>query len=110
MYKQILSLFAIIALSAVIVFFMLQSKQALEYLVSAHEWVANLLKEVFSGGNAGNISRNLVALLAIPMIAGLVPSLIFWLMRKRWFPYFMDIVWIVWLVQAGALIITASAA
>ncbi len=108
MYKQILSLFAIIGLSALIVFFMPQAKHVLEFLVAAHSHVTTMLGDVFSGGHAGNIARSLVALLAIPLIAGLLPSLIYFLIRKHWFPYFMEIVWVIWLIQAGALIIVAT--
>jgi len=109
MYKQILSLFLIIALSALIVMFMPQAKAALQVLVSAHSYVSNLLTEVFSGGNAGSIARGLVALLAIPLIVGLLPSLVYFLVKKSWCPVFMEIVWVIWLVQAGALIMTSVA-
>jgi hypothetical protein len=109
MYKQILSLFAVIALSAVVVMFMPQSKAFLQYLISAYNWVSQTLSDVFAGGSAGKISRDLVALLVIPFIAGIVPSIIYFLVRKSWCPYFMNIVWVVWLVQAGALIMTLTA-
>ena len=110
MYKQILSLVLIIALSAVVVVFMPQTKQVLEFLLSMHTHVSSMLTEVFSGGNAGNIARGLVALLAVPVIIGLVPSLIYFLVRKKWCPYFMEIVWIIWLVQVGALVMSATGA
>src|SRR3990167_9777831 len=109
MYKQVLSLLVIIALSAAVVVFMPQAKQALEWLVSAHSYVSELLKVLFSDSNAGNIARGLVALLAIPVVAGLIPSLLYFLIRKSWCPCFMQIVWLVWLLQAGALIITSAA-
>jgi hypothetical protein len=109
MYKQILSLLLIIALTAVVIVFMPQSKHVLEFLVSLHTYASNLLSDVFSGGNAGNIARGMVAMLAIPVLVGLVPSLLFFLVRKRWCPYFMEIVWILWLLQAGALIMTSGA-
>lgn len=108
MYKQTVSLFVLIGLSAAVVVFMPQSKSALDALLSAHAWVSQLLTEVFSGGNAGNIARGLVALIAIPFIVGLIPALIFWLIRKSWMSCFMEIVWVVWLLQAGALIATFS--
>ncbi len=105
MYKQILSFFVIVALSAAVVVFMPQAKLIVAFLVDAHGHVSNILGDVFSGGNAGNIARGLVALIAIPFLAGLIPSLIYFLVRKHWCPYFMEIVWMVWLLQAGALIV-----
>lgn len=110
MYKQILSLLLIIALSAAVVMFMPQAKACLEMLASAHAFVADLLGDVFAGGNAGNIARGILALLAIPFLTGFIPSLLYFLIKKSWCPCFMEIVWIIWLLQAGALIMTSSAA
>lgn len=109
MYKQILSLLLIIILSALVVVFKSEAKTALQLLVSAHSYVSDLLTDVFSGGNAGNIARGLLALLAIPFLAGLLPSLVYFLVKKSWCPCFMEIVWIIWLLQAGALIMTSAA-
>jgi len=104
MIKQILSFLTVIALSALVVLFMPQAQQAVQLLVSAHDWVAEVLTNVFNGGNAGNIARELVALISIPLLAGLIPALFFFLIRKRWLGCFLEIVWIVWLLQAGALV------
>jgi hypothetical protein len=60
---------------------------------------------VFSGSQAGSIPKNLIALLSLPLLVGLVPAIIYWMVRRHWFPYFMQIVWVVWLIQAGALIV-----
>jgi len=99
---------AIIALSAAIILFMSHAQHSVEWLMKAHAWMAQLLTDVFSRGQAGNLSRGLIALLSIPLLAGLIPAFIYWLLRRHWFPYFMQIVWIVWLVQAGALLMTSQ--
>ncbi len=104
MIKQILSFFTVIALSALVVLFMPQAQQAVQMLVSAHDWVAEVLTNVFNGGNVGNIARELTALISIPLVAGLVPALFYFLIRKRWLGCFMEIIWIVWLLQTGALV------
>jgi hypothetical protein len=82
----------------------------LEALLSGHDWVANALKEVFSGGQAGNISRELIASLTIPVLIALIPAGFYWLAKRHWFPYFMTIVWIVWLIQTSALVIQLKTA
>lgn len=105
MFKQIISFFVVIALSAAVVFFMPEAQKVVHALVSAHSWVSEILTSVFNGGHAGSIARELVALLAIPLIAGLIPGILFFLLRKYWLPCFMEIVWIVWLLQAGALLV-----
>jgi hypothetical protein len=99
---------AILVLSALVVLFMPQTEMVVQALLTAHEWVANLLTNVFSSGEAGNIARSLIALLSIPLVAGLVPALVYWIVRKHWLPCFMEIMWVVWLVQAGALAIATK--
>lgn len=101
---------ALLAISVVIVLTMSYAQQAVQWLLVAHDWVSQLLTDVFSGGQAGNIMRGLMALLAIPVFAGLVPTLAYWAIRRHWFPYFMEVVWIVWLVQIGALMVYKAAA
>ena len=106
MLKQII---ALIALSVAIVLSMSYAQEGLQFLLSAHDWISQLLTDVFSGGQAGNIARGLIALLSVPVLAGLIPTVIYWAVRRHWFPYFMEIVWVIWLIQAGALIIMYKA-
>ena len=101
MIKQIV---AIIALSVAIVLSMSYAQQAVQQLLNAHEWISQVLMDVFSGGQTGNLLRGTIALLSVPVIVGLVPALAYWIVKRHWFPYFMQIVWVIWLVQAGALI------
>ena len=101
MIKKII---ALIIVSVALVFFMPYAHQGVEYLVNAHDSIADLLTSVFSGGQTGNLVRAFIALLCIPLIVGLIPAIIFWMVKRRWMPGFMDIIWIVWLIQAGALV------
>jgi len=100
---------ALIILSAAIILSMSYAQQGLQLLLNSHEWVSRLLTEVFSAGQYGNLIRGLIALLSIPIIAGFIPTIVYWIVRRHWFPYFMEIVWVVWLVQAGALIMMYKA-
>lgn len=104
MFKHVL---ALIILSVAVTLFMTYTQQAVELLLTVHEWVSQLLSDVFSSGNAGSIARGLIALLSVPLIIGLIPALIYYAIRRDFFPYFMEIVWIVWLIQAGALVVKA---
>jgi hypothetical protein len=106
MLKQVI---ALIGLSIAIVLSMSYAALGIHWLLLAHDWISQLLTDVFSGGQAGNIMRGLIALLSIPIIIGLIPTVIYWVLRRHWFPYFMEIVWIIWLVQAGALIVMYKA-
>lgn len=109
MYKQTFSLIALVLLSAVVIVFMPYVQQGVQLLVSAHDAISELLTEIFSGGHAGSIARGLVALVSVPVLLGLIPAALYLVMRKHWFPYFMEVVWVIWLIQAGALIIIYTA-
>ncbi|MBV9576509.1 MAG: hypothetical protein JO149_07785 [Gammaproteobacteria bacterium] len=102
MLKQII---ALIVLSIAISLSMSHIQHGLQFLIDAHDWISHALMDVFSGGQAGNLLRDLITLLSIPIFIGLIPAIIYWLVKRHRFPYFMEIVWIVWLVQAGALVI-----
>lgn len=95
---------AIILFSTLIILSMTYAQQAIQLLIYAHDWVSELLTDVFSIGYAGNLARGLIALLTIPILIGLLPAAFYWLVRRHWFPYFMEIVWIIWLIQIGALL------
>lgn len=102
---MIKELIAIIVLSALTVLGMPYIQQVLAWLVEGHAWISQSLMQVFSGGEVGSVLREMIALLVIPVLAGLVPSLIYWAVKRSWLPCFMYIVWIVWLIQASAVII-----
>lgn len=101
---------ALITFSVVVTLTMSYAHQVIQLLVGAHAWVSQILTTVFSGGPAGSLAKGLIALLSIPLLAGLVPAISYWMVRRHWFPYFMEIVWIVWFIQAGALIVLYKAA
>jgi len=104
--KQII---AIIVLSVFVLLSISYAHQGLQLVISLHEWIADILTEVFSGGTIGTLLRNLIALIGVPAIIGLLPAGVYWIVKRRWFPYFMEIVWIVWLIQVGALIMMYKA-
>ncbi|MES2217457.1 MAG: hypothetical protein V4501_03500 [Pseudomonadota bacterium] len=101
---------AIILLAVIIILTTPYVHSALEALVAGHNWIVDALKEVFSGGTAGNLLKQLIAALTIPILVALVPAGFYWLARRSWFPYFMLIVWVVWLIQTSALVMAYKAA
>lgn len=109
MLKSILSLAVLISLSIVIILFMSNTQTVLGWVLSAHAWVADGLTQVFSGGQAGDITRQLLALITIPVILSLIPVLIYWLLKRNMFPYFMQVIWVTWLIQTAALVIQFKA-
>jgi len=107
MIKQIV---AIIALSIAVILTMSYAQQAIQLLLNLHEWISQALTDVFSGGHTGSLIRGLIALLSVPVLIGSVPAVAYWVLKRHWFPYFMEVIWVVWLIQAGALIIMYKAA
>jgi hypothetical protein len=101
---------AIVLLSVLIVLTMSHVQTLLHLLLAAHDWVANTLKDVFSDGTSGNATRELIASLTIPFAVGLIPAGVYWLVRRSWFPYFMTVVWVTWLIQTSALVIQYKSA
>lgn len=96
---------ALILLSILIILCMPYAQHALQWLIDGHNWISDTLTNVFSGSYAGDLIRKLLALLAIPVLIGLLPVIVYWLAKRSWFPYFMEIVWVVWLLEIGALVI-----
>lgn len=105
MLKQSFSFLSIILLSVVIVLTMPYAQQAIQFLLTAHGSVSQWLTEIFSGGETGNLIRLAIALLVIPFVVVLGPAMVFWLIKRRWLPGFMTMVWVVWLVQTAGLIV-----
>lgn len=101
MLKQII---AMVIFSVIIVFSMPYVHLGLQHLIDTHEWISQQLSDFFSPGQYGLEIRHLVALLAIPTLIGLVTAFFYWLIRRHWLPFFMEIMWVVWLLQAGALV------
>lgn len=107
MLKQVIG---IIGISILVILTIPHMQKGLVWIVGAHDWISQLLTEVFSVGTTGSLLRNLLALLAIPVLIGLIPVIVYWLARRSFFPYFMQCVWVIWLLQTAALIIQFKAA
>jgi len=100
MLKHIVILL-VLSISAIL--FMPQLQFGLNEMLLAHKWVANELKNVFSGDMVGNIIRQLLALLVMPILIGLIPVFLYWLAKRTWFPWSMEIIWLLWVMQLSAI-------
>lgn len=100
---------ALLLFSVLFVLSMPYMHQAAQWLVQTHEIIGNHLKDLFQGGQAGMMAKQLIALLALPLLVGLIPALIFWILRRQWMSSFIHIVWAVWLLQVGVLAAMSAA-
>jgi hypothetical protein len=95
----------IVLLSVAVIMAMTYAQLGLHFILSAHDWIAQVLTEIFSGGDAGNITRQLIALIAVPLLAGVILAIFYWIIKRSWFHYFIHYVWAIWLIQTAAWII-----
>jgi len=99
------NLLVLVLFSLAVVFGSQHIQPIIMVLVSWHNWISQLLLQVFAGGEIGSAIRSLISLLVIPLIFGIIPTIIYWIARNRLFPYFMHVAWVVWLLQTTALIV-----
>ncbi|MBV53885.1 MAG: hypothetical protein CL816_07525 [Coxiellaceae bacterium] len=96
MYKQGI---LILLLSIVAVFFQDQLAQIVRGLLALHDLIARDLMFFFSGRPIGRVIQGIIALLAIPLVAGGLAALGFWLVKHVSMPHMMATIWVMWLVM-----------
>lgn len=101
-------LMALLILSVIFVLALPYAHNAAMWYLAGHDWIANHLKEVMTGGRYIDLARQLIALLIFPILAGTIPAIFYWLIRRQWLPAFLAIVWTVWLLQIGILAMSVS--
>ncbi|HSW71557.1 MAG TPA: hypothetical protein VLH77_06210 [Gammaproteobacteria bacterium] len=103
---MIKNLIAFILLSLGVVFGAHHIHPILLLLVSARDWLSQLMLQLYSGGNQlGFALRNVLSLLIVPFVIGAIPLFVYWLSKRRYFPYFLHVVWVVWLTQVTAIVV-----
>lgn len=101
MAKQIILL---ILLSIIVVIFQNQISEIMNGLVSLHDLFAKDLTFFFSGSAIGRAIQGVIALLLIPVVAGGLSALAFWLVKHVSMPHMMATIWIMWLVVLVAVL------
>ncbi len=95
MLKHVI-LFIIFSIAAMIL--QLQLEHVLQFLLFLHDKIADGLGMVFSSARSGRMIQETVALLILPLIAGGVAALVFWLIKRYELPNIITVVWFVWTV------------
>lgn len=94
----------LVILSVVAVFFQDQISHLMLGIVSLHDLIAKDLTFFFSGSEVGRVIQGLFALLIIPLVAGGLAALIFWLFKHVSMPHMMATIWIMWLIVLVAVL------
>jgi hypothetical protein len=87
-------------LSAVIIFFSVYAKLLFMYMDVLYMYINQALKPVFGTGFAGELMRDLISLMLIPLAIAALPALLYWLIKRKKMPYFIELTWFLWLIIA----------
>ncbi len=68
------------------------------YIVTFYTFILVQLTPIFSNSMYGVLIRNVVCLVFIPVIIACIPALIYRAIKGQKMPYFIEIVWVLWLI------------
>ncbi len=96
--------FLLVACSIAAIFFKSQLAHILQWLTLLHNKVVSGLSVVFSNDATGAIIQNVIALILIPVVAGGIVALGFYIVKKHSMPHTVLSIWIVWTVLLVTLL------
>ena len=76
------------------------------FFLNLHNFLSKFFLGIGSNYQFGIIIAKFIAIIIVPILIAALPALIFYLAKKRFFPYFFHVIWVIWLIQATTLIIT----
>jgi hypothetical protein len=85
-------------LSFLIVLFAGYAHLLIIYIDLAYTYINFKLAPLFHHVSSGGQIRNVISLVLLPLILVGIPALIYQLIKKRQMPYFIEIIWLLWLV------------
>lgn len=87
-------------LSMLVIMFAQYAKLFIIYADIVYTYINTLLAPLFGSGYIGEIFRNLVTLVLVPLGIAAIPALIYWLIKRKPMPYFIELTWALWLMIA----------
>jgi len=87
-------------LSLLVIMFAKYAKLFIVYADLFYTYVNTFLEPLFGSGFVGEVFRNLVTLVLVPLSIAAVPALIYWLIKRKHMPYFVELTWLLWLIIA----------
>jgi len=95
----------LVVVSVFVVFFPAYGLMVMNWILQFHAYVVDFLAGIFSDGQVGHIIRDLLGLVALPVLIGVLFALVYWIARRKLPSFFASVVWSVWLLQLGALLV-----
>ena len=87
-------------LSMLVIMFAKYAKLFVLYADIFYTYINTLLEPLFGSGFVGEIFRNTFTLVLVPLTIAAIPALIYWLIKRKHMPYFVELTWLLWLVIA----------
>ena len=100
MKKPIQQTLLYLVLSIFIVFFSKQIYALIVYIDLFYTIINLKLAPIFSNSPLGIMIRNVISLALLPLIIIGIPALIYRGLKGSQLPYFMEIMWFLWLILA----------
>ncbi|MDF1645856.1 MAG: hypothetical protein P1U61_02590 [Legionellaceae bacterium] len=97
MLKQSLIYFI---LSLLVVLFATYAKIFFVYVNLLYVYIDTTLKPLFGTGLMGEALRDMITLILTPFCLAALPALIYWLIKRKIMPYFIELIWVFWLILA----------
>jgi len=87
-------------LSIIVIIFAQYAKLFVLYTDIFYTYVNTLLEPLFGSGFVGEIFRNLFTLVLVPLVMAAIPAALYWLIKRKHMPYFIELTWLLWLMIA----------
>ncbi len=89
-----------LGLSLLIIAFATYAKIFLVYVNLFYVYLNNVLLPLFGDGFWGELIRDMLTLVLTPFILAAIPALIYWAIKRKKMPYFIQLIWLFWLILA----------
>ncbi|HAF87072.1 MAG TPA: hypothetical protein DCG13_00750 [Legionellales bacterium] len=70
------------------------------YMDTFFTYVTLKIMPVMHALDLSRSTARVLILIGLPMILALIPASFYWLIKRRYMPYFIEVVWSIWLVLA----------
>lgn len=87
-------------LSFTLLFFATYAKLFFVYVNIIYSYINLGLENLFGSSFGGELVRDIITLMLVPLILAGLPALIYWLIKRKTMPYFLELLWLFWLILA----------
>lgn len=89
-----------LALSILIILFAAHVKFVFVYVNILYLHINQFIEPLFGTGFVGELFRDLFTLILTPLTIAAIPAGIYWLIKRKKMPHFIELTWFFWLVLA----------